>query len=182
MPITLARTYRPRDTVSRPFGIGATHSYQIYLVGNGAPYDGTQLVLPDGGRIRYDRISPGTGVVDAVLEHTATQSQFYKSRLTWNQDYGFVVCFVSKEDAMKLKAELTERLKKFGLEVEPTKTKVLEFGRDAERHARTRGVKPETFDFQGFTHYCSRTKDGRRFRMKRVTSRKKFWAKLVAMK
>jgi RHS repeat-associated protein len=93
MPITLARTYRPRDTVSRPFGIGATHSYQIYLVGNGAPYDGTQLVLPDGGRIRYDRISPGTGQVDAVLEHTATQSQFYKSRLTWNQDYGWDLSF-----------------------------------------------------------------------------------------
>jgi hypothetical protein len=80
------------------------------------------------------------------------------------------------------KAELAERLKKFGLDVEPTKTKVLEFGRDAERHARTRGAKPETFDFLGFTHYCSRTKDGRRFRMKRVTSRKKFRAKLVAIK
>ena len=83
---------------------------------------------------------------------------------------------------MRFKAELTERLKKFSLEVEPTKTKVLEFGQDAERHARTRGEKPETFDFLGFTHYCSRTKDGRRFRMKRVTSRKKFRAKLAAMK
>jgi RNA-directed DNA polymerase len=83
---------------------------------------------------------------------------------------------------MGFKAELTERLKKFGLEVEPTKTKVLEFGRDAEGHARRKGVKPETFDFLGFTHYCSRTKDGRRFRMKRVTSRKKFRAKLAAMK
>jgi hypothetical protein len=43
-------------------------------------------------------------------------------------------------------------------------------------------IPEETFDFLGFTHYCSRTKDGRRFRMKRVTSRKKSRAKLAAMK
>jgi RNA-directed DNA polymerase len=94
----------------------------------------------------------------------------------------FIVCLTNKEDAMRFPAELAERLKKFGLEVEPTKTKVLEFGRDAERHARARRAKPETFDFLGFTHYCSRTKDGRRFRMKRVTSRKKFRAKVAALK
>lgn len=94
----------------------------------------------------------------------------------------FVVCLQSKEDAMRLQAALVERLKKFGLEIEPTKTKVLEFGRDAERNAGARGEKPETFDFLGFTHYCSRTRDGKRFRMKRVTSGKKFRAKLVTFK
>lgn len=93
MPISLSRSYRPRDNVSRPFGIGATHSYQIYLIGNGSPYDGTELVLPDGGRLRYDRISPGTGVNDAVLEHSSTPTQFYKSRLTWNQEYGWDLTF-----------------------------------------------------------------------------------------
>ncbi|HEY6329269.1 MAG TPA: reverse transcriptase domain-containing protein, partial [Blastocatellia bacterium] len=94
----------------------------------------------------------------------------------------FVVSLVNREDAMKFPAVLGERLKKFGLEVEPTKTKVLEFGRYAERNSRTRGVKPETFDFLGFTHYCSRSRDGKRFRMKRVTARKKFRAKLAATK
>jgi RNA-directed DNA polymerase len=94
----------------------------------------------------------------------------------------FIVCLTNREDAMRFPAALAERLKEFGLEVEPTKTKVLEFGRDAERQARARGAKPETFDFLGFTHYCSRTKDGRRFRMKRVTSRKKFRAKVAALK
>jgi len=34
-----------------------------------------------------------------------------------------------------------------GLEVEPTKTKVMEFGGDAERNARTRGGRPETSTF-----------------------------------
>lgn len=94
----------------------------------------------------------------------------------------FVVCFQNREDAMRFPAELAERLKKFGLEVEPTKTKVLEFGRNAEAHARARRERPGTFDFLGFTHYCSRARDGKRFRMKRVTSRKKFRAKLVTFK
>ena len=42
--------------------------------------------------------------------------------------------------------------------------------------------KAETFDFLGFTHYCSRSRNGRRFRMKRRTSRKKFCQKLLAYK
>ncbi len=119
--------------------------------------------------------------LDLWFEKIYRKSCKGKTRLIRYAD-DFVVCFVSKEDAMRFPAELAERLKKFGLEVEPTKTKVLEFGRDAEAHARARGVKPETFDFLGFTHYCSRSRDGRRFRMKRVTSRKKFRAKLVTMK
>ena len=93
-----------------------------------------------------------------------------------------MVCFQKREDATGFPAALAERLVKFGLEVEPTKTKVLEFGRDAVRQARARGERPGTFDFLGFTHYCSRTKDGKRFRMKRVTSRKKYSAKLVNLK
>ena len=94
----------------------------------------------------------------------------------------FVVCFEAAEEAQRFQRELIERLGKFGLQVEPTKTKVLEFGREAVGNARSRGEKPGTFDFLGFTHYCSRTRDGKRFRMKRVTARKKFRAKLAAFK
>jgi group II intron reverse transcriptase/maturase len=89
-----------------------------------------------------------------------------KARLIRYAD-DFVVCYEHREDATRFPAALTE---------------VLEFGRDAERNARARGERAETFDFLGFTHYCSRTRDGKRFRMKRVTSRKKFRAKLAAFK
>ncbi len=71
---------------------------------------------------------------------------------------------------------------KFGLEVEPTKTKVLEFGRFAVEHARKKDRRAETFDFLDLTHYCGTRKDGKGFRMKRVTSRKKFRAKLKIFK
>lgn len=95
----------------------------------------------------------------------------------------FVGCFATQEDAERFHAELAVRLKEFGLEVEPSKTKVLAFGpREMERVKRDGGPKPETFDFLGFTHYCSVGRDGRRFRMKRRTARKKLRAKLAEYK
>ncbi len=58
----------------------------------------------------------------------------------------------------------------------------MEFGRFAVQNAKRRGGRAETFDFLGLTHYCSTGKDGKRFRMKRVTARKKFIAKLKIFK
>jgi RHS repeat-associated protein len=84
IPISLTRTYRQSDTVSRPFGIGMTHPYEIFMVGDTRPYTYQELILPDGARIHYDRISPGTSFSDAVYEHTSTQTGFYKSQLAWN--------------------------------------------------------------------------------------------------
>jgi RHS repeat-associated protein len=83
LPIALTRTYRPRDTVSRPFGIGTTHPYELFLTGNANPYTVLELILPDGGRIHYDRISAGTGYGDAVYEHISTPTKFYKSQIKY---------------------------------------------------------------------------------------------------
>lgn len=95
----------------------------------------------------------------------------------------FVVCFECEADAQRFREELIERLAQFSLEVEPSKTKVLAFGPWAATWARRQGQrKPETFDFLGFPHYCSRSRTGKRFRMKRVTARKRFRAKLAAFK
>lgn len=94
----------------------------------------------------------------------------------------FVVCFQRKPDAERFREELGKRLDKFGLEVEPTKTKVMEFGRFAVRNAGKRGERAGTFDFLGLTHYCGTRKDGKGFRMKRVTARKKFAGKLKIFK
>jgi group II intron reverse transcriptase/maturase len=94
----------------------------------------------------------------------------------------FVVCFHYESEAKRFRTELDGRLAKFGLEVAAEKTKVMEFGPRAELKAKARGEKPQTFNFLGLTHFCSRTRDGRRFRMKRVTARKKFKAKLRVFK
>ena len=65
-------------------------------------------------------------------------------------------------------------MEKFGLELESSKSRLIEFGRFAEQNRRARGeCKPETFDFLGFTFYCSKTRKGG-FVPKVQTSRKKF--------
>jgi RHS repeat-associated protein len=81
MPIALTRTYRPNDTVSRAFGLGASHPFELFI--KGIKYTTLDLVLADGGEIHFVRISPGTGFADAVFEHTSTQSVWYKSTIRW---------------------------------------------------------------------------------------------------
>ncbi len=93
----------------------------------------------------------------------------------------FLACFQYREEAERYLKEMAARLAQFHLEVEPSKTKLLEFGRFAEESARRRGRRPETFDFLGFTHYCGHTKKGR-FKVKRKTSGKKYRQKLKEVK
>jgi len=93
----------------------------------------------------------------------------------------FLACFQYREDAARFYAALPERLGKFHLEVEPTKTKLLEFGRFAQGNAERAGKQPATFEFLGFTHYCGLTRQGS-FKVKRRTSKKKFRAKLKEWK
>lgn len=86
----------------------------------------------------------------------------------------FVVCFQYKEEAELFYELLKKRMKIFGLEMEESKTRLIEFGRNAEQSRKARGEgKPETFEFLGFTHYCSKSRSGW-FRVKRKTSKKKF--------
>ena len=66
-----------------------------------------------------------------------------------------VVGFQHRTEAERFLREFKERLAKFGLELHPDKTRLIEFGRYAARDREQRGEgKPETFTFLGFTHYC----------------------------
>jgi RNA-directed DNA polymerase len=151
-------------------------------------------VSEDGRVTVNDEGTPQGGVISPLLAniylHYALDLWFEKvyrknctgfARLIRYAD-DFLVCFQRKTDAEKFRNELGERLGKFGLEVESTKTRVVEFGRFAVQNAERRGERAETFDFLGFTHYCGTRRDGSGFRMKRVTARKKFTAKLKVFK
>jgi group II intron reverse transcriptase/maturase len=151
-------------------------------------------VSEDGNVTISDEGTPQGGVISPILAniylHYALDLWFEKvyrksctgfARLIRYAD-DFVVCFQYKPDAERFREELGKRLGKFGLEVEPTKTKVMEFGRFAVQNAKRRGQRAETFDFLGLTHYCGKRRDGTGFRMKRVTARKKFVAKLKIFK
>ena len=73
----------------------------------------------------------------------------------------FVVCFQYRADALRVQGVLRKRLAKFNLTLEPNKTKLVEFGRFAARHAPKRGRRrPETIYFVGFTLYCTRNRGG----------------------
>src|SRR6266700_2525503 len=94
----------------------------------------------------------------------------------------FVVGFEHREDAERFRADLGERLAKFGLELKAEKTRLIEFGRFAARNRARRGLgKPETFDFLGFTHICAKTRTGR-YTVKRITITKRMRAKLKEVK
>jgi RHS repeat-associated protein len=88
IPVVFRRTYRQGDMVSRDFGIGTTHNYGIYLTGDKFPWTYIDLILPDGGRIHYARISTDTTWTDAVYSHIATPTQFYGSTIVWNNQRG----------------------------------------------------------------------------------------------
>ena len=90
--------------------------------------------------------------------------------------------FEHREDAERFLADLRDRFAEFGLELHPEKTRLIEFGRYAAVNRARRGDRrPETFEFLGFTHMCAQTRNGR-FKLKRVTSKKKTRAKLASVK
>jgi len=41
-------------------------------------------VLPDGGRVRFDRISAGTSWTNAVYQNTTNPGPFYGAKIAWN--------------------------------------------------------------------------------------------------
>ena len=86
----------------------------------------------------------------------------------------FVVCFQHRSEAKIFYEHLKKRMAFFSLEMEESKTRLINFGRFATINRRDKGEgKPDTFTFIGFTHYCSTGRNGQ-FRVKRKTSKKKF--------
>src|SRR6202162_5139125 len=94
-----------------------------------------------------------------------------------------VVGCESRREAERFLKEFRERLAKFGLELHPEKTRLIQFGRFAAQNRKERGEgKPETFTFLGFTHFCGRTTRAGAFTVWRITAKKRMVAKLKAIK
>ena len=86
------------------------------------------------------------------------------------------------EGAERFLLAFRERLAKFGSELHPEKTRLIEFGRFAALNRVQRGgSKPETFTFLGFTHYCGKRRKDGAFTGWRTTSKKRMEAKLLAI-
>jgi len=95
----------------------------------------------------------------------------------------FIVGFQHKAEAERFLADLRLRFAKFGLELHPDKTRLIEFGRFAGSNRQKKGLgKPETFDFLGFTHICATKRSNGYFTVLRQTIRKRLQAKLAEVK
>jgi RNA-directed DNA polymerase len=94
-----------------------------------------------------------------------------------------VLGFEHRDEAERFLGQLRERLRKFGLELHPDKTRLIEFGRFAAANRDKRGEgKPETFNFLGFTHICGTNHKTGNFAVYRRTIGKRMAAKLKDIK
>jgi RNA-directed DNA polymerase len=151
-------------------------------------------VLEDGERRRSERGTVQGGSVSPLLANVYLHYAFDLWVHRWRRTQArgdvivvrfaddFVVGFEYRHEAERFWRELGERFARFGLELHSDKTRLIGFGRSAERTRRERGEgKPETFDFLGFTHSCGKDRRGR-FAVLRKTMRKRRQAKLREVK
>lgn len=93
-----------------------------------------------------------------------------------------VLGFQHQGDALQFQSELQGRMARFGLELHPDKTRLIEFGRFAAVRRQESGQgKAETFDFLGFKHICGKTRVGR-FLLRRHTLKERMRATLKAIR
>lgn len=72
-----------------------------------------------------------------------------------------MVGFRTKVEAQQFLMQLQEQLARFGLSLNASKTRLVEFGRFTVTNRRKRGLsRPETFDFLDFIDCCSVNRRG----------------------
>lgn len=140
--------------------------------------EGSQVSYPDAGTPQGGTISP---LLSNIYLHYVLDEWFTdqirprlkgKSCLIRYAD-DFVMCFTDKSDAYRVLEVLKKRMEKYGLTLQPDKTRLIEL-------EEGKGRENKTFDFLGFTHYMSKSLKGRPI-LKRKTSSKKLKMALTKM-
>lgn len=149
-------------------------------------------IMEDGKRAASRLGTPQGGILSPILaniylhyvldvwftHHVRPRMRGYCILIRYADD--FVILARYREDAQKLLGWLGDRLKRFGLSLCEEKSGLVEFGRFADERSKRKGQRPGTFDFLGFTHFVSKTREGR-FKVGRKTTKKKFGANLKRM-
>lgn len=147
-------------------------------------------VMEDGRRVAATKGTPQGAVVSPLLANIYLHYALDLWVHQWRQRHArgnlivvryaddSVFGFKVEDTAKRFLAAMQERLAKFELTLNATKTRLIEFGRFAATDRKRRGQrKPETFDFLGFTHCCSTDRQGR-FKVARLTVKKRMRAAL----
>ena len=142
-------------------------------------------IVEEGKYIKQDRGTPQGGILSPLLANIylhfvldlwfekviAKRLKGFTGLIRYCDD--FVVAFQSESEAKAFGSLLRDRLSKFGLKVKEEKSQTIAFGRYVWYKAQKEGAKVKTFDFLGFTHYCTKTKKSR-FKLGRKTAKSKF--------
>jgi RNA-directed DNA polymerase len=140
------------NLIRRWLKAGVMEDGAIHPSDEGTPQGGSISVLLSNLYLHY--------VLDLWFERVVRGRLRGEARLVRYID-DFVICFQYREDAIRVETALRRRLEKFSLTLEPDKTRLVEFGRFAQRQAGKRGrTRPETLYFLGMTLYCSRNLKG----------------------
>jgi RNA-directed DNA polymerase len=130
--------------------------------------EGSELTYPEAGTPQGGVISPLLAnvylhyVLDVWFEQEVKPRLKGRAFLVRYAD-DFVMGFACAEDARRVLDVLPKRFGKYGLTIHPDKTRLVPFVRPAGRSSATGfegAVPPGSFDFLGFTHFWSRSKQG----------------------
>lgn len=125
--------------------------------------DGEQYEEPDRGTAQGSTLSPMLGniymhyVLDTWFESEVRPRMRGRATLCRFAD-DFVIGFETREDAERVQRVLGKRMAKFGLDLHPDKTRLVQFDRPGRDQGGGKG--PGTFDFLGFTFFWRRTRAG----------------------
>jgi RNA-directed DNA polymerase len=126
-----------------------------------------QLYYPEAGTPEGGVISPllANVYLHYVLDEWFTQQVQPRLRgpstlVRYCDD--FVALFAYKDDAERVLEVLGKRLGKYGLQLHPDKTRMVDFRfRDRAPHEGEASTMATTFDFLGFTHVWARSRKGK---------------------
>ena len=152
-------------------------------------------IVEDGRVTRGTRGAPQGAVISPILANVYLHYVYDLWAHRWRQTKASgdmivvryaddtIVGFLHEDEAKVFLHDLQERMRAFELALHPDKTRLIRFGRYAVKQREKLGEgKPETFDFLGFTHFCTRSRTGGSFVIGRKTIKKRMRAKLKAIK
>ena len=145
----------------------------------------TAGVLQDGRRERARVGSPQGATISPLLANIFLHYVFDLWSQAWRNRYATgemiiiryaddaVVGFQRKSDAVRFQQELKQRLRKFDLDINTEKTRLIQFGSLAAKFREEDGLRrPETFDFLGFTHICGKSRQGKFILIRRTITKR----------